>query len=279
MSLTAQIVETFQLGYPLLNNIVACTTLIVWDTLLTFNEERVFIQLSKASTWVKVLYCMSRYIALAIYIVAMCFFVGSHEQLRFCSKIMWLVSFAGTAIIACSHILLIQRVYAFCGRSKLLLWALSFLFLLNQTSGVVILSLEVLPEFVVVDLQGNLPALFGNCVIMHYSRTLSLIFFLGLEFHIIAFACIIIRVASLRFTSWRTGVRVPSLYADFLKDGIWVFMFSSLVSLLPGVYIRAESFIGLSFAAWSYVISSICCTRLILNLNHSVNRDRDFGRD
>lgn len=190
---------------------------------------------------------MARYVALALYRGMTLAFVGNHKRFGFCTNIMWSVLFSGTVIVTCSNILLIQRVSAFCGRSKLLLWFLSLTFILGESSAIVVLALDI-SKYHVVDLKSNLPSSFGNCVIEHYSGILSLILFLELGFQSVAFTCIIARVVPLMFTSWKTGLQMSPLYMDILRDGIWVYMILFLTFLLSGIYMHTESLRGLSFA-------------------------------
>lgn len=261
--------------FVVLCNIVATTSLVIWDTFLAFDEEVEFIW-SSNFTFVKVLYFVVRYLGLIFHCaITLVFFGNIHAKGNSCFEITRFISIAGTITIGCSNILLIQRVYAFYGRSRSLLWSLLTLFVICEASVVAVLIVGV-PRYRTETLEG-FPPPFGHCTIENYSAILSLVWFLELMFQVVAFVCIVGRFARLQYMAWKTGVPNSQLYTVFLRDGIWVFFILFLCFLFSGIYMHSTKTAGLCFALWSFATSNICCTRLILNLNHSVNKDRDCG--
>lgn len=131
MSELRQLLQGLQLDYSALCNLVASTTIIIWDIFLTFDEEVKFIWSNFKFTLVKVLYVTVRYLAVIVFwygcsssrpanllgwprlhcphsAINFAFF-GDPQRFKFCQAILWIISFAGSFTAACSNILLIQR--------------------------------------------------------------------------------------------------------------------------------------------------------------------------
>lgn len=258
-------------------SLLAGITLLVWDTLLTLDEEVRFIWTFQF-TVAKILYLTVRYLVLMIFCALVLAFFGNYKQFDgLCPAIPWIICVGGSFTIACSNVLLVHRVYAFYGRSRRILWFLFLLFISTEAAAIIVLVLSV-TGFLVLPSQGDvLPPSSSACAIQQYPEKLSFVFFSELIFQSLAFVCVVARFIKLQSRARRTDVPYSPLYQKFFRDGIWVFTILFLTFLLSGIYMHTSTsdVSGPTLSLWSYAASSICCTRLILNLNYSAKGHRN----
>lgn len=264
----SQIAEQLPRFFQIEFNLVATTTLIIWNIFSTLDEEVRFIWSSNL-TFAKGLYFVVRYLALLLFCGATLSFFG-HLGADPCTEFIKFLVINGITITACSKILLVQRVYAFYGCSKCILWIFYSGFVLSESLVIVVTILELQDFRAEKDiLPSPIPELFGYCF-KEFPSISSFGWFCEIAFEAVAFVCIVTRFVKLS-TEWRTGFSSNSgLYKVFLRDGTWTFLILFLFYLFSAILLRAQNIPeALSISLWAYALSSICCTRLILNLHHA----------
>lgn len=272
IELAEKYIQVSRLSYPFLLNAVANVALIVWDILLTIEKEVAFITITRISL-VKVLFFVVRYLSLSIQLGSLFFlFCSQHLEVDICPAYIWYLTVNGMIVIACSNLLFIHRVAAFYARDRAIVWFLGAAFAITETTVVVIIGLTVPKFHLVKNPFPELVTVVGGCVSGPYPNTIAFMWLTELVFQSVAFGCVIARCVYTQIMSSRDGVPASSLYTIFLRDGIWVYLLLFLTFVLNVVYTHQSNYNGLIPGLWSFTATSICCSRLILNLNSSVFR-------
>lgn len=269
------VVQELSAFSQVLHNMLATTTCIIWYTILTLDEEVEFIWPSKSSP-VKILYMVVRYLPRVFQAgVVFVFFINVNIKGigALCSGIIWFVGIVAIVIAACSNILFIQRVYAFYGCSKRVLWFLLTIFILNETAVFVLVVIGASKYHIVPDsILQPFPESFGSCIIQKKDRIIAFVWFLGLLFQTIAFTCIAAKCLHLQYISWKSGISHSQLYKVLFRDGAWTFCILFFCFLFAGIYMYTRITIGLSILLWAITACSICSTHIVLNLHQSAKK-------
>jgi len=276
----AQVVDLLIALDPLTYNTVAAFMFLLWDHCISFSEEVELVWRSKWSL-VKVLFLIIRYLAFIVQLVNLVIDAMPqlvHPSVSSCMGwIKWqLVS--GQILIICVDVLLVLRVYAFYGRSKVLLTVLIVLFLCEAISMAIIGGISI-PGADMLDLVANpLPSNLHvpACVALTLPPLFSKYWISGLIFGSILFFLVTVKFVQ---TRWNAGVDSPHVLIVFVRDGTWAFAVLFGINLWMCLSFKSSAQQGDISLTWSYSVLGFCGSRLVLNLRSAAveNMHSDWG--
>jgi len=260
----SEIVQLAKGTFPLLINSVSAGSLLLWDISITFSEEVELIWKSRLSI-VKIVFLIMRYLSLGTQFVSIAVPLMSIETHATCKSYIWFRSFSSAISICTSQILLIYRVLAFYNWNFILQLSLSALFVITNISILVLLVLGVSHYAVITNPIPSLNSILGGCITTSYPKELAFVWIPELIFQSILFILVFSKFAMGYLETWKRR-QASQIYKVFIRDGVWVYVIQLAVLLLCVLFNRQASFLGLDFIIWQITVTSICCTRLILNL-------------
>lgn len=247
----------------------ASLTMLVYDTLITLDEEIIYIWNSKWSP-IKCVFLLVRYLSLSIQIFS-AIAAGSPSAL-ICLISTWFSGVGGLLVEATADIFLVYRVYAFCGGGKYLR-IFFIVYYIAWEATTITLGAIFLPLYVnVVDPVPQLLTVIGSCIPIVYPRAIAIIWISMLSFQSILFTCLFLKISHTQYEAWKLGLQSSPLYAVFVRDGVWAYLLIAvgLVLCVISVY-KAQNF-GDSFIIWLITITNICCCRFILDLRSTAHQ-------
>lgn len=248
---------------------VILVTVMVYDILLTLDDERVYVWSSRWSP-IKILYLIIRYFPLSLYSYGA---ITSVFPSKFtCSLFEWYESVGCVFVMAAADMFLAYRVYAFCGKNKYLLSFLIVTFL-GWEATVFSLIPIILPHDVNVLSPDPLPHLnfvFAlACTPGVYPQKAAVVWVGMLCYQSVLFLCFILSALykhGIFYSGLILGTKQAPLYRVFVRDGLWAY-FVIVVSLALNVAAALKwRILGISFVTLFTVVTSICSCRLILNI-------------
>lgn len=242
-----------------------------WDFLLTLNEEINLIWRSRLSI-ITVIFLVMRYLALVTQYVTMTVILSdiavSHTT---CRGYIWFRSLSSGILACTSQILLIYRVLVFYNWNFILKLSLGALFLATNISIFVLLFIGISSYMIIPNPFPSLNATLGGCSTFSYPRALSNLWIPELIFQSILFILVFSKFC-IEYSELRNMKiagrqrRISQIYVVFIRDGIRVYVIQLGILLLCVICNRHTNFLGVDFILWQIAVTSICCTRLILNL-------------
>jgi len=246
-------------------NAVAASMFIFWDHCITFGQEVNLIWSSKLSL-VNVLFFIFRYLTFAFRIVDLLLYTDVNGLVppssSRCIAWVWLEATVGQILFASLGTLFLIRVFAFYGKSKLLLAVLAILFLCESAAEITILAISV-PEMLIVPnrLPWNLhiPA----CLILNTPALYPKLWIPSLVVQSILFMLVAIKTIQ---TAIRESIHHQHLLVVFIRDGAWGFALIFAGLLWAALSTSHDLQKGEMALNWSYSLAGFCGSRLILNL-------------
>jgi len=249
-------------------NTVSASMFTFYDYLLTFGDEVDLIWRAELS-WVSMLYYTIRYLTFFIRLVHLVFCTNVFGMVPVsaagCLLWQWFQVMSGQVLFVAVEILLITRVFAYYGRSKVLLICLLSL-LAAEFAAMFALVATSLPKAVIVSNPlRNIHA--GPCVGISVSSLFSSLWIPPL----IMQSILSILVAK-KFIKSRLDAQAdsPPILVVFIRDHTWAFVLIFAVSLWATLaYATINQ--GEVALTWNYSVLGFCGSRLILNLRSAAS--------
>ncbi|KAI9457485.1 hypothetical protein BJY52DRAFT_1086453, partial [Lactarius psammicola] len=242
---------------------VAALAFLVWDILITLDQEVEAIWTKPNKSYAKWLFLFVRYFAVAMQIALL--FIGTRLAFSFhytygdCVK-WYIFQEVGTqALIAAVEFVLIIRVHALYDRSRIVTSILVLLFIVENVVMAVTL-VKVVPEI----------GFDRICTVVHSPPRLLLFAVAFVSFETVLFILTLFKfIAALRLGWGRT----PVLYL-LVRDGTWAFiLIFATLCVNAGFYLGAgDSPISSIAFPWLLSIEAFAGARLMLNL-HALSFD------
>ncbi|KAH8999700.1 hypothetical protein EDB86DRAFT_2828309 [Lactarius hatsudake] len=261
-----------QLYDPLKLDLIAALAFLVWDILITFDQEVEAVWMKPNKFYTKWLFFFVRYFAVAMQIALL--FVGTriafslHYTYSDCVK-WYIFQEVGTqALIAAVEFILIVRVHALYDRSRIVTSILLLLFIAENIVMIVTL-VRVVPEI------GFDPI----CTVVHSPPRLLLFAYDDYSLHpsvaFVSFETVLFILTLFKFiVALRSGWgRTPVLYL-LVRDGTWAFILIFVTLCVnAGFYLAAGDSPNSSIAfPWLLSIEAFAGARIVLNL-HALSFD------
>ncbi|KAJ8096252.1 hypothetical protein PM082_011395 [Marasmius tenuissimus] len=236
---------------------VLAATLVVYDTLLNFDNELHFIW---ASPWtsVKVLYLVQRYLPFVDVVILLVYYqsLTDPKQCLTTMRIIGWLSFAGALL---AEALMSIRVWAVWGRSRYILACLGILYIGCFTPGAFYFG-----KFIQGVAYGNPPFPISNregCLIVGGNNLLYITWTMFAVYDTASFILMMIPVARAYRRGGRSSV-IRIIYQDGIKYSVFLSAFS-LMNIV--VMITCPSFVFL-LSSVERVFHSVIASRAILHI-------------
>lgn len=291
----------FLIGYY---NLVAITTLLLWDILITISREKVYIwSYHSKANWTTLFYIINRYLPFIVNIICLllpqfwistvgifCSVTGADLGLEeeclifYDADTTWLVAslqlFAKAFSIlytipwfitlACMEILFVRRVIALHEGSKLISRILTGLLLCELASALFLLFhftfLSELSKVIITSIDSPI-----GLSPLGIPNVFPPTYFALPEF--VFQAVLLVLIMTKVIWDWKTGTARSNLGSILIRDGLWSY-FCNLCGLVV-IIIHPAGLSGpfdLPNVLWSYASFSVTSSRLVLNIRAAANR-------
>jgi len=246
-------------------NHLAASAFFFWDFCITFSQEVDLIWRAKWG-YVTFLFFCSRYLAFAIIIMELLFYANITGLITPTAEgcLTWVkLEIVGGHLLSCAvDILLANRVYAFYGRNKQMLYLLMAIIIVGQSVGIAWI-IVVVPKFRAAPLPvpHNLPL--GACTVLQADPRFPEYFLPTLVMETILTIIFALKFIHMRLS---TNVQLSQLMMIFLRDGLWAYTILFADFLWTYIAYKSSPQKGDTAIAWLFTVLSFSATRLILNL-------------
>ncbi|KAJ7096246.1 hypothetical protein C8R44DRAFT_371686 [Mycena epipterygia] len=249
-----------QIEFDLHKTAIAALVFLVWENLITFDDEVEHIWSKPKTAWVKTVFLFLRYFTLAVQLCNRILDekVINHDPLGYSALRAWYISQVVVAhlIMTATEFVMMARVYALYHNNRWVGWGFVCL-LLGETFAVIAGLFITLPgvHFEPGLLVGRVPHSFA---------------YLGIS--ALVSQAIILVLTLLRFL--RGQWAGTSLGTLLIRDGSIVYLIFFVTTLSAVIYsIRGVAFGMTEYAWYLSIVSSVGC-RLILNMHRLPSRRR-----